>query len=154
MSGNGQKVTDEDLAAAQGAAERFLTAVDKSDHRGVWEQFSDNARAYVLNRAVDKGMDFDLMSSIRDGSASEEDLDTYYQQLLEGLRRDLRGVEIGSLKYEAKPEPETTRQIRVVYLVEMAMQIGDQKPSIPAGSVLMAPQGGEWKVERLIPRPG
>lgn len=154
MTGNGQPLDSDDLAEAQAAAERFLAAIDKADHRGVWEQFSENAQAYVLNRAVDRGMDFDLMSSIRDGTASEEDLDTYYQELLEGLRRDLRGVDFSRLKYEASPEPETTRQVRVVYLLEMDMAIGDQRPSIPAGSVLMAPQGESWKVERLIPRPG
>lgn len=155
MTGNAQPVADDELADAQAAAERFLTAVDKSDHRAVWEYFSENARAYVLNRAVDRGMDFDLMSSIRDGSADEDDLDTYYQELLEGLRRDLRGVEIGRLKYEATPEPEsTTRQVRVTYLLEMDVAIGDQRPSIPAGSVIMAAEQGDWKVDRLIPKPG
>jgi hypothetical protein len=154
MTGNGQPVSSDDLAEAQASAERFLTAIEKGDHRGVWDHFSDNAQAYVLNRAVDRGMDFDLMSSIRQGTASEEDLDSYYQDLLEGLRLDLRGVDIGRMTYEARPEPEVTRQIRVVYLMEMDMAIGDKRPSIPAGSVIMAPQGGGWKVERLIPRPG
>ena len=154
MTGNGQALSSEDLAGAQAAAERFLAAIDKSDHHAVWEHFSENAQAYVLNRAVDRGMDFDLMSSIRQGTASDEELETYYQELLEGLRRDLRGVDIGRLTYEAKPEPETTRQVRVVYLLEMDVAIGDQRPSIPAGSVIMAPEDGGWKVERLIPRPG
>lgn len=155
MTDNGQAITQDELAEAQAAAERFLTAIDKGDHRGVWEQFSEQARAYVLNRAVDRGMDFDLMSAIRQETASEEDLDTYYQELLEGLRRDLRAVEISRMTYEAKPEPEsTTRQVRVTYLLEMDVAIGNQRPSIPAGSVIMAPEDGRWKVDRLIPRPG
>lgn len=154
MTANGQPVTAEDLAEAQAGAEQFLAAIEKGDHQGVWDHFSENAQAYVLNRAVDRGMDFDLMSALRQGTASDEELDTYHQELLEGLRRDLRGVDFGRLKYEARPEPETTRQIRVVYLLEMEMAIGDQRPSIPAGSVIMTAQAGSWKVERLIPKPG
>lgn len=155
MTDNGQAITKDELAEAQAAAERFLTAIDKGDHRGVWDHFSEQAQAYVLNRAVDRGMDFDLMSALRQGTASEEDLDTYYQELLEGLRRDLRAVEISRMTYEAKPEPEsTTRQVRVTYLLEMDVAIGNQRPSIPAGSVILAPEDGRWKVDRLIPRPG
>lgn len=156
MRDNGRPMAPEDLAEAQAAAERFLAAIDKSDHRGVWDLFSEIAQAFVLNRAVDRGMDFDLMSGIRDGTAPDEDVDRYLEELLEGLRRDLRGVDIGRLIFEAKPEAEsTTRQVRVVYLLEMDMAIGDQRPSIPAGSVIVAPQDdGTWKIDRLIPRPG
>jgi hypothetical protein len=154
VSGNGKPVGDDDLEEAQAVAQRFLTLVGEGDHRGVWDLFSENAQAYVLNRAVDRGMDFDLMSAIRQGAASDEQFDDYLQDLLEGLRRDLRGVDLARLKFQATPEPETAGMVRVVYLLEMDVAIGDQRPSIPAGSVLVAPQEGEWKVERLIPRPG
>lgn len=156
MKDNGQPIAPDDLSEAQAAAESFLAAIKKGDHRGVWAMFSDIAQAFVLNRAVDRGMDFDLMSGIRDGTAPEEDVDRYLEELLEGLRRDLRGVDIDRLVYEATPEAEsTTRQVRVVYLLEMDMAIGDQRPSIPAGSVIVAPQDdGSWRVDRLVPRPG
>lgn len=154
---NGQHtVAPEDLSEATATAERFLGAIKEGDHRAVWSLFSELAQAFVLNRAVDRGMDFDLMSSIREGSAPDEDFDRYLEELLEGLRRDLRGVDIPRLTFEAEPQPEsTTGQIRVVYLLEMDMAIGDKRPSIPAGSVIVAPQDdGSWRVDSLIPRPG
>lgn len=158
VSSNGQdpgpppNAADLEKAAAQ--AERFLHAVDEGDRHGVWDLFSDNARAYVLNRAVDKGMDFDLMSAIRQGTASDEDIDSYLGDLVDGLRHDLRGVDIKKLKYEAKPAGEPVGHIHVTYLLEMDVAIGDQRPSIPAGSVVLAREGDVWKVERLVPRPG
>lgn len=157
-SSNGQEPapapTSKDLEEATTQAERFLRAVDAGDRHGVWALFSDNARAYVLNRAVDKGMDFDLMSAIRQGTADEEDIESYLGDLVDGLRHDLRGVELTNLKFEAKPAGEPVGQVNVTYLLEMDVAIGDRRPSIPAGSVVMAPEGDDWKVERLVPRPG
>lgn len=144
----------EDLSAATAQAERFLQALDAGDRHAVWDLFSENAQAYVLNRAVDRGMDFDLMSAIRQRTATEEQFDSYLEDLLDGLRRDLKGVEVARLRYEAKAVGEPAGHVQVTYLLEMDVAIGDQRPSIPAGSVMMAREGDTWKVDRLIPRPG
>lgn len=158
MSGNGQGPSaapdPEDLTAAAAQAERFLQAVDAGDRHAVWDLFSENAQAYVLNRAVDRGMDFDLMSAIRQRTATDEQFESYLEDLLEGLHRDLKGVDVPRLRYEAKPAVEPTGHVHVTYLVEMDVAIGDQRPSIPAGSVVMAREGDTWKVDRLVPRPG
>lgn len=158
MSDNGQEAAftpgPEDLTAAAAQAERFLRAVDAGDRHAVWDLFSENAQAYVLNRAVDRGMDFDLMSAIRQRTATDEQFESYLEDLLDGLHRDLKGVDVPRLRYEAKAAGEPTGHIHVTYLLEMDVAIGDQRPSIPAGSVVMARESGTWKVERLVPRPG
>lgn len=153
-SDNGQAVGDDDLREAREVAERFFDTIRDDDPRGLWALFSEDAQAYVLNLAVERGMDFDLSSAIRQGTAPDEDLDAYLEGLAEGIRRDLKGVDLDKLVFETKPHPDSPGHIRVVYLLQVEMAIGDVRPTIPAGSLDMVQNDGEWRVQRLIPKPG
>lgn len=153
-SGNGKTFGDDDLEEARDVGGRFLAAIRDHEPRAVWELMSEDARSYVLNLAVERGMDFDLGSALRQGTASDEDLDTYLEELTEGLRRDLKGVNLDNLLFEAEPHPHSIGHIRVTYLVEVEMAIGDVRPTIPAGSLDMVQDDEQWRVQRLVPKPG
>lgn len=135
------------------AAEAFFAALAAGRARAVWEAFSDRARAYVLNLGHERGMDFELAARLRSGSASEEEMESFLQDLLAGLQRDLRGVDLSRLAFEAKAEPEAPMQVRVNYLVAIGPQVEGVQTAIPAGSLVFALEEDRWKLERIEPRP-
>lgn len=145
---------EETRRGAVEAAERFFGAVGEHDLRGFWDQMSEGARAYVLELALDRGMDFDLNSRLRQGTATDEEFDTYLDELLEGIKKDLRGLDLQRLAFEAAPEPDVPGKVRVTYSTRMDAMLGDVQPTLPAGSLVMTEEDGEWKVDRLIPTPG
>lgn len=152
--GGERSLDEETRRAVVEAAERFFEAVGQHDLRGFWGRMSESARAYVLELALDRGMDFDLNSRLRQGTATDEEFDTYLDELLEGIKKDLRGVDLERLAFEAAPEPDVPGKVRVTYLTRMDAMLGDVQATLPAGSLMMTEEGGEWKVDRLVPRPG
>ncbi len=145
-----------------GALKRLFFGVATSDGEAVWEELSSTARAYVLNVAVQQGMDFELGSRLRRETASDAEFAAYLENLAWGLARDLDGIELSHLDYEA--DPEADGRVRVRYLVPLDLAItprGGEGPAsrpraaaIPAGSAILVAEDGRWRVERLVPRPG
>jgi hypothetical protein len=136
------------------AAERFFQALVRGDARGLWESFGEQARAYVLNIGLTRGMDFDLNSRLRQGTATDEEFEEFLGDFLEGVRRDLRGVDIHRLGFESEVEPEAPMLVRVTYLVTLGELGVGIATAVPAGSLIMVLEDGDWKVERILPRPG
>ncbi len=136
------------------AAERFFAAVRARDHDGLWDLLSEGARAYVVNLAIERGMNFDAASRIRQGTAGEDERREYLVALLEGILHDLRGVDLQRLAYEPRVQPADHPRVHVEYLLPMEVAIGDVTPAIPAGSLVIVGEDGLWKVDHLVPRPG
>jgi hypothetical protein len=136
------------------AAERLFQALAEGDSRGLWECFGEQARSYVLNVGLERGMDFDLNSRLRQGTATDEEFDEFMGDLLQGVRRDLRGVDLQRLAFESAVEPETTLRVRVTYVVTLGEPGVGIVTAVPAGSLVMVLEHGDWKVERIVPRPG
>lgn len=141
-------------AAARAAAERFFRALAEGDNRTLWELFSEDARAYVINIALERGMDMDFASRLRDGTAGDVEFDDYTQDLLTGIRADVGNIATDNLQFEASVDPASPDRLVVRYLVQMSESIGGVYTAIPAGSLLMTEDSGQWKVQRLIPKPG
>jgi hypothetical protein len=139
--------------AALAAAEAFFAALVQRDGQALWDVLSETSRAFVLNIAVERGMDFELASRLRDGAAGDEERTTYQDELLEGILRDLRTVDLSRLAFESAAEPHAPMQVRVRFMVSLG-EAGDHLAAVPAGSLLLTLEEGTWKVERLIPRPG
>jgi hypothetical protein len=99
-------------------------------------------------------MDFDFASRLREGTAGEEEFDDYAQDLLTGMRHDIGNLDFAQLAFQATAEPTAPDQVRVTYLVQMSEAIGDMRSAIPAGSLLLSYDGEQWKVDRLVPKPG
>lgn len=138
---------------ALAAAQAFFAALAARRADAVWAAFSDRARDYIINVGHERGMDFDLAARLRAGSASEQEMESFLADLLAGLERDLRGVDLSRLAFEAKAEPEAPMQVRVNYLVTIGPQIEGVQTAIPAGSLVLALEEDGWKLERIEPRP-
>lgn len=152
-SANGPPITGDDAEELHRTAREFFSAVAEDDGRRLWDLLSEDARAYVLNIAIESGMDFDQGSRLRQGTASDEEWDEYLEALVGGIRVDLRGVDLDRLTFELEREPEVPREVRVHYLVEVGAG-EDAGHRIPAGSLRMVRDGGRWRVLRLVPKPG
>jgi hypothetical protein len=63
-------------------------------------------------------------------------------------------VDIRRLAFESQVEPETTLRVRVTYLVTLGEPGVGIVTAVPAGSLVMVLEQGDWKVERIVPRPG
>lgn len=85
------------LDAARARAIEFIHAIIWAEHTVLWDLLSDTARETALSVAVRNGLDRVAASRIRDGLADPVERDHLLRQLVEGLRRDLRSVELTEL---------------------------------------------------------
>lgn len=152
--GPGLEPMEEASEGALQTAEQFLLAVAAGDARKMWDLFSETAQAYIIGLGHERGMDFDLTSRLRGGTASDQEWDDFLGDLIYGIQHDLSGLDFSRLVFESKAEPEAPMQVRVNYLVRLGPEVEGMQTAIPAGSLLLSFQYDQWKVERLIPRPG
>lgn len=130
-------------------AREFIEAVTWGDHRKVWESFGLEARTAVLKVASKRGMDEGLSARLRDGTASDAERDEFLADLVNGLRSDLAGNDLDSLTFELDPSPQEPGRARVVANVPIPPPMGGY---LPAASVELADEAGEWKVVRMVPQ--
>ncbi len=136
-------------SSALDTAREFVDAVVWGEHRKMWTLLGLEARTTVLKVASDRGMDEGLVARLRDGTASEAERDEFLGDLITGLRSDLAGNDLDALTYEEDPEPPEPGRARVVILVPVAMGLGG---NLPVGSVELAIEEAEWRIQRLVPQ--
>ncbi len=138
--------------AAPDAAERaraFVHAIVWAEHTTLWDLLSAEGRAAALSVAVRNGLDRVVAGRIHDELADPVELQRFLQQLVEGLRRDLRSVELTELTVgDCGPGDGGT--------VAVELLTPSQLPGIdawPAGRLVLShdPERG-WLVDRLEPR--
>ena len=127
----------------------FIDAVTWGDHNKVWDSFGLEARTAVLKAASNRGMDEGLSARLRDGTASDAERDEFLADLVNGLRSDLAGNDLDSLTYDLDPEPQEPGRARVVVNTPIPPPMGGY---LPAASVELTDEAGEWKVVRLLPQ--
>ena len=139
-------------ATAPAATERaraFIHAIVWAEHTILWDLLSDEGRAAALSVAVRNGLDRVVAGRIRDDLADPLELQRFLQQLVTGLRRDLRSVELTELTVR-----ECSRRDGDVVAVELLTP--SQVPGIevwPAGRLILSPHPERgWLVDRLEPR--
>ena len=130
-------------------ARDFIEAVTWGDHNKVWDSFGLEARTAVLKVAGNRGMDEGLSARLRDGTASEAERDEFLADLVNGLRSDLAGNDLDSFTFELDPAPQEPGRARVVVNTPILPPMGGY---LPAASVELADEGGEWKVVRMLPQ--
>ena len=149
-----EEAVEEASEGALAVAEQFLLTISSGNAREMWDMFSETAQAYIIGLGHERGMDFDLASRLRSGTTSDEELDQFLGDLMLGIQHDLAGLDFSRMAFESKVEPEAPMQVRVNYLVQLGPEIEGIQTAIPAGSILLSLQNEQWKVERLVPRPG
>ena len=144
----GAAVTD----AAAGAAERagaFIRAIVWAEHTTLWDLLSDQGRAAALSVAVRNGLDRVVAGRISDDLADPVERERFLQQLVGGLRRDLRSVELTEL---------TVGEWRTAGDGSVAVELltPSRLPGIdawPAGRLILSCDTDRgWLVDRLEPR--
>ena len=143
MSGNG-----ETPMAPDETARTFVDAVVWGEHNLVWDLLGLEARTTVLKVAVNRGMDEALAARLRDGTASGPEREEFLADLVNGLRNDLAGNDLDNLEYELDTSPNEPGRARVVVQAPLNPLLGGY---LPAASVDLADEAGQWKVERLLP---
>jgi hypothetical protein len=137
------------VPSALDTAREFVDAIVWGEHRRVWTLMGLEARTTVLKVASDRGMDETLVARLRDGTSSDAERDEFLADLINGLRADLAGNDLDALVYEEDPEPPEPGRARVVILVPVAMGFGG---NLPVGSVELATEEAEWRIQRLVPQ--
>lgn len=141
-------------AASAGAAEaasRFLRAVVWGEHTRLWPMLSPKGRAAAISVAVANGMDRVAAGRIRDGLADPAEFDDFLRQLLVGLRRDMRSVDLENVTLAGAPSPGPEDGSVTVELATPSTLPGTE--AWPAGRlVLSCGPEGDWGVDRLEPR--
>lgn len=131
-------------------ARAFIGAISWGEHRRVWDLLGSEGRKTVLRIAANRGMDQALMARLRDGTATEAEHDQFLADLVNGLRTDLKGVDLDTLRFSPDPGAPEPGRTWVVLSTPLPEILGGD---VPAGSLELSEQGEEWRVERLIPRP-
>lgn len=139
------------LAGAAEAADRFLRAVVWGEHTRLWALLSPEGRTAALSVAVANGMDRVVAGRIRDGLADPVEFDDFLRQLLVGLRRDMRSVDLENVTLAGEPRPGPEDGSVIVELVTPSALPGTE--AWPAGRLVLSPgPEGDWGVDRLEPR--
>ena len=138
--------------AVRGAAERareFIHAIVWAEHTTLWNLLSGDGRAAALSVAMLNGLDRVVAGRIRDDLADPVERERFLQQLVGGLRRDLRSVELTEL---------TLGDCRAADDASVAVELlsPSQLPGTdawPAGRLLLSCDADRgWVVDRLEPR--
>jgi hypothetical protein len=136
-------------AAALAVAERFFTAVLYGDRRGLWSLFTPSARRFILRRGREKGLPAEVAEMILAGDLHGSEAEVFLADLMAGIRRDLEAVDLGAVALSSVAEPHAPLQVKVTFLQTLGEGPGPTVAAFPAGSLLLALDGDEWKVDRL-----
>ena len=136
-------------AVTRAAAERataFIHAIVWAEHTTLWELLSEEGRGAALSVAVHNGLDRVVAGRIRDDPVERE---RFLQQLVGGLRRDLRSVELTELTVgECRRGTDGT--------VAAELETPSRLPGTdawPAGRLILSQDADRgWLIDRLEPR--
>lgn len=145
-----QREAASDVDEARSRAQAFLDAIVWGRHTELWELLGRNGRDTVLRVALGNGLDRVVAGRLRDGSANPVDRDAFLGQLLEGLRRDLRSVELDVLTLADDVEWVGDDEVRIELVVPSTIP---GTGSWSGGHLVLAPEDERgWRVDRVEPR--
>jgi len=128
-------------------AQAFLGAVAWADHTTVWELLAPTARHAVLELATRRGMDPLLAARLREGAATTEERDDFLADLLHGLRAEVAGVDLETVRCVVGEGGTTVPGSVLVRLVaDVPAELG---AAVPVGRIEVVRSGGRWAVVRL-----
>lgn len=134
------------------AARTFVQAIAWGEHHTVWDMLTVEAQRVVMGIATSRGMPEPLAARLRDGTASQAELDQFRGDLINGFRADLLGNDVDAFEYEVDDvgmEPGVARVVLIVPVPDPRLGSG-----LPAASIELHREGDDnaWHVERLVPR--
>lgn len=141
-------MSSHDTADPVAAAQAFVRAIAWNEHTTVWDLLSPTARAAVLDLATRRGMDPLLAARLHEGTTGAEERDQFLADLLRGLVRELRGVDLDTVRCARRGDGMTAVGSTLVHLVVDAPE--ELGGDVPVGQVELVPDNdGRWSVIRL-----
>ncbi len=139
---------------APAVVEQLFAALRAGDAAAVWELFASEARSFIVNRGVRKGMAAEFGAAVLSGTADPRELAHFLDDLLAGLHRDLERVNLERVVVADQTEPLEGGAVKVQYLERFVVPVGPPLDPLPVGSVELIVEDGTWKVRKIVPRPG
>ncbi len=134
--------------AVRQQAQRFVRAIVWGEHTVIWQLLSARGRQAALSIAVRNGLDRVVATRIQDDLTNPIEKDRFLQQLVGGLRRDLRSVELTELaigECQVNDNGSATAAL-------LSPSTIPGTPPWPAGQLTLSNTGGLWQVDHLDPR--
>lgn len=135
------------------AATRFFEALRSGIARDIWQSFSHEARTFIVERGVRRGLGPTLAEAILSNRADSELMADFLDDVRAGLERDLESVRLELVEFGPAMTVDEGRT-RVVYFERFDIPFGPPLDPLPVGSVYLTAEDGGWKIDRLVPRPG
>lgn len=134
---------------AAGRAREFIHAIVWAEHTTLWDLLSDHGRAAALSVAMRNGLDRVVAGRIRDDLADPVERERFLQQLVAGLRRDLRSVELTELTLgECRAASDGSAAVELLSPSQLP-----GTDAWPAGRLVLSCDADRgWAVDRLEPR--
>lgn len=107
-----------------------------------------------MARGVRRGMSYELGQALLDNTAEVLDEVEFFADLLGGMEKDLASVDLGRVVVSDSPEVLADGKVRIRFSERFVIEAGPQLDALPVGSLDLVEEGSDWKVDRLIPRPG
>lgn len=149
MSSNGRATPERNPDQTAG---EFLEAVRQQDGPRLWELFSTGARRYIVEKGLRRGLSPAIGEDLIAGTAAPQEQADFLAQLISGLEHDLRDIRLGLVETGSVSIVGNSGQ--VVLLEAFEIEAGPPLDPLPVGSLLMTAERGEWRIERLVVRPG
>ena len=128
-------------------AARFVDAITWGEHTVVWQLLSGSGRSVAVSVALANGLDRVVAARISDDVADPAEFDDFLRQLIRGLRRDLRSVDVSELQVGSCV---VTGGVAVAHLTTPSVIPGTDDWA--AGRLrLSMGGGGVWTIDRLEP---
>lgn len=142
-----------DPPGATARAAAFIDAIAWGEHTTVWELLSADGRATALGVAMHNGLDRVVAGRISEDLADPTEREQFLQQLVGGLRRDLRGVDIDNI---SAVEPTSSTAVGRTDVVAVELTTPSTIPGTHAwlaGTLFLShTDANGWQVDRLEPR--
>ena len=153
MSDDDREVAAREVAAREVAAREvaveFIRAVLWGEHLTVWKLLSTAGRDHVLSAGERRGLDAVQAQRIRQGTSTDQEMDTFLTGLIHGLRFDFSSVELSEVRVGSDVVREGEAGLEIEFGLEVPATFGDQWWA--AGSIVVAHTDSGWRVERIHP---
>lgn len=135
------------------AAVAFFDAVRAGSARAIWETFSTEARSFIVERGLRRGLAPGLAESILRGETDHPQMEQFLEDVKAGIGKDLESVRMHLVEL-GEPEMDADERARIRYFERFEIPVGPPLDPLPVGSVHLVTEDGQWRVDRLVPRPG
>ena len=142
-----------DHGGRQVAAE-FLRAVLWGEHLTVWKLLSTAGRDHVLGAGERRGLDAVQAQRLRQGTSTDQEMDTFLTGLIHGLRVDFSSVELAKIRVGGDIDESGEVGSELELPLEVPATFGDQwwaAGSIVVSATTVSNNAVGWRVDRIHP---